>query len=130
MNIKDKLIEEYPLTKQVEFPLDCFEIDKGKYLIFWNEIIKKENIIEVLNYLEDKSNNSNFTEYKTFIIVGHIKEKFKKSDVVYFNGVNQYVVFYLMNDVTNDIYMNPSWTFPLKFNCRKYIKRINEILNK
>ena len=128
MIVKDKLIKEYPLSKKINCSFECFEIDKRKYLIFWHEIIKKENIIKILKYLEEKSNNLNFTSIRTLIVVGNTKEKFKKNELVYFNSINMYVIFYLINDETNDIYMDISWNFPLKYSYKKYVKKINEII--
>lgn len=130
MNIKDKIIQEYPLTKKIACSLECFEIAKRKYLFFWDEIITKENITEILKCLEKTSNSSMFTAFKTLIVVGKTKEKFNKNELVYFNSVNTYVVFYLINDEASKIYMDDSLVFPLRYSYRKYIKRINKILNK
>lgn len=74
MNIQEKLIQNYPLVNKVDFELNCYLLDKKKYLIFWNELIKKDSIKEVLSYLEEKTKNSNFTEYKTIIVIGKTKE--------------------------------------------------------
>ncbi len=130
MIIKDKLIKEYPLTKKIDCSLECFEIDKRKYLVFLDEIIKKEDIKKVLKDLEETTNNSKFTTFKTLIVVGNTKEEFKKKELVYFNSVDTYVVFYLINDKTYDIYMDDSFVFPLGYNYKKYIKKINKISNK
>lgn len=77
MNIKDKLIQNYPLVNKVDSELNCYLLDKKRYLVFWDEFIKCESIEEILNYLEEKTKNSNFTAYKTLIVVGKTKEKFK-----------------------------------------------------
>lgn len=130
MNIQEKLIQNYPLVNKVDFELNCYLLDKKKYLIFWNELIKKDSIKEVLSYLEEKTKNSNFTEYKTIIVIGKTKEKFKKNDLLYFNGVNTFVVFYLINEETNEVYMDDSWIFPIGLNYKKYVRKINEILKK
>mgnify|MGYP001852937010 FL=1 len=62
-------------------------------------------------------------------MVGKTKEKFKKVDLLYFNNVNTFVVFYLINEETNDVYMNDSWISSLGLNYKKYIIKINQILN-
>lgn len=130
MNIQEKLIQNYPLVNKVDFELNCYLLDKKKYLIFWNELIKKDSIKEVLSYLEEKTKNSNFTEYKTIIVIGKTKEKFKKVELLYFNNINTFVVFYLINEETNEVYMNDSWIFPIGLNYKKYVRKINEILKK
>ena len=128
MNIQEKLIQNYPLVNKVDFELNCYLLDKKKYLIFWYELIKKDSIKEVLSYLEEKTKNSNFTEYKTIIVIGKTKEKFKKVELLYFNNINTFVVFYLINEETNEVYMNDSWIFPIGLNYKKYVRKINEIL--
>lgn len=91
-------------------------------------ITKKDSIEEVLNYLEEKTKNANFTEYKTLIVLGKTKEKFKKVDLLYFNNVNTFVVFYLINEETNEVYMNDSWISPLGLNYKKYVRKMKIIL--
>lgn len=130
MNIQEKIIQNYPLVNEIDFELNCYLLDKRRYLIFWNELIKKDSIEKMLNYLEEKTKNPNFTESKTLIVVGKTKEKFKKVDLVYFNSVNTLVVFYLINEETNEIYMDDSWISFIGLNYKKYVRKINEILNK
>ena len=130
MNIQEEIIQNYPLVNKIDFELNCYLLDKRRYLIFWNELIKKDSIEKMLNYLEEKTKNPNFTESKTLIVVGKTKEKFKKVDLVYFNSVNTLVVFYLINEETNEIYMDDSWISFMGLNYKKYVRKINEILNK
>lgn len=130
MNIQEKLIKNYPLVNKVDSELNCYLLEKRRYLVFLDELIKKGSIKEVLYYLEEKTKSTNFTEYKTLIVVGKTKEKFKKVNLLYFNNVNTYVVFYLIDEETNDIYMNDSWISSLGLNYKKYVRKINEILNK
>lgn len=130
MNIQEKIIQNYPLVNKIDFELNCYLLDKRRYLIFWNELIKKDSIEKMLNYLEEKTKNPNFTESKTLIVVGKTKEKFKKVDLVYFNSVNTLVVFYLIDEETNEIYMDDSWISFIGLNYKKYVRKINEILNK
>lgn len=63
-------------------------------------------------------------------MVGKTKDKFKKSDLLYFNSVNTIVVFYLINEETNDVYIDDSWISFLGLNYKKYVRKINEIVNK
>lgn len=109
MDIQEKLIQNYPLINKVDCDLNCYCLAKKRYLIFWDEFIEKDAIIKVLKSLEEKTNNSNFSEFKTLIIVGKTKEEYKKEELLYFNNVNMIVVFYLINEEVNKIYMNDSW---------------------
>lgn len=127
MMIQKKIVQEYPLVNKVDFSLDCYMLKKRRYLIFWNRLIEKKSIKDILIYLEEKTNNNNFPKYKTLIIFGETKDEFSKNDLVYFN-TNTYVVFYLINDDTNDIYMDDSWISEMGLNYKKYVRRINDIV--
>lgn len=71
-----------------------------------------------------------FTEWKTLIVVGKTTDVYKKEELIYFNNVNTFVVFYLINEELNKIFMNDSRICAIGLNYRKYIKRLNGILNK
>lgn len=130
MNIQEKLIQKYPLRNKVDSKLNCYLLNERRYLVFWDELITKKSIEGILNCLERKTTNASFTEYKTLILVGQTIEKFEKADLLYFNNINTIVVFYLINIETNEIYMNDSWIPFLGLNYKKYVRKINEILNK
>ncbi|HIT43270.1 TPA: hypothetical protein IAA91_00300 [Candidatus Avacholeplasma faecigallinarum] len=130
MNIQEKIIKNYPLINKVKCEFNCYSLAKKRYLIFWNELIKKDCITELLKLIEEKTNNSQFSEFRTIIIVGKTKEEYKKHELVYFNNVNIFVAFYLIDEDNDRIYMNDSWIFPLGLNYKKYVRKINEILNK
>ena len=53
MNIQEKLIQNYPLINKVDSELNCYLLDKKRYLVFWDELIKKDSTEEVLKYLEE-----------------------------------------------------------------------------
>ena len=126
----EKLIKEYPLTKKMESELNCYWLAKRRYLIFWEDLIEKNSMKTILNYIQEKTKNSNFSKWKTFIIIGKTQETFIKKDLFWFDGVNTFAVFYLINERTQEIFMYDSWIFALGCNYRKYVRRINAILNK
>ena len=127
MIIKDKLIKEYPLTKKIDCSFECFEVIKRRYVIFYDEKINRENIKLLLDVFNDNSKNS-FTEKKALIIVAHTDEKFDKEDLSFFNGVDTFVVYYLINDNTDEIYFNDERVFFFRVDWKKIIKKFNEIL--
>ena len=117
------------------FGRSTYENEGREYIIEIKSVNNRFTDINIkmprnLNYLEEKTKNPNFTESKTLIVVGKTKEKFKKVDLVYFNSVNTLVVFYLINEETNEIYMDDSWISFIGLNYKKYVRKINEILNK
>ena len=130
MSIEEKIINNYPLVNKIDSEVTCYLLEKRRYLVFWDELIRKESIEQVLKYLEEKTNNSNFSDFKTLIIVGKTVEEFKKEELLYFNNANTFIVFYLINEEMNKTYMNDSWIFTLGLNYKKHVKKIYEILNK
>ncbi len=128
MNIKEKIIKEYPLTYKIESELSCYLLADKIYLIFWKELIEKESIEQILNQLQEKTNNSNFSKWKTLIILGNTNDIFQKEDLFYFNNLDTFVVFYLVNEKINKIFMNDSWIFTLGCNYKKYVRKIDKII--
>lgn len=63
-------------------------------------------------------------------MVGKTKDKFKKRELLYFNNINTYVVFYLIGQGTNNVYMNDSKISSLGLNYKRYVIKIIKILNK
>ena len=125
MVIEDKLIKEYPLTKKIESSFKCFEITKRRYVVFFYEKINRDNMESLLDVFNDVLN---LTSKKTLIIVGYTDEQFKKEDLVFFNGADTFVVYYLLNENNNEIYFNDQGTFFFGVNWKKIIKRFNEIM--
>ena len=130
MNFKEKIINEYPLNNKLNCELDCYSLEKRRYLIFYDDIIQKKDISQVLKKIQSKTCNSSFTEWKTLIVVGKTNDEFKKEELFYFNNVNTFVVFLLIDESKNKIYKNNSWIFALGCNYKKYVNKINEILSK
>lgn len=128
MNIQEIIIKEYPLTTKIECELNCYLLDPKRYLVFWDDIIEKDNINNILNLIEKKTNNNQFSEWKTIVVIGNTSDDFEKSDLLYFNNVNTFVVFYLVNEKENKVFMNDSWIFTLGLNYKKSVRKINEIV--
>lgn len=127
MIIRDKLVKEYPLAKKIDFSFECFEVLKRRYVIFYDEKINKKNMESLLDVFNDNSKKC-FTKRKTLIIVGRTDERFNKKDLLFFNGVDTFVVYYLINDNRNEIYFNDQRVLWFSVDWKKIIKRFNEIL--
>ncbi len=128
MTIKEKIINHYPLQERVSCALECYQLANKRYLVFVDALIDQKNIMQVLQLLENETNCGTFSEWKTLIVVGETQEPFKKGDLFYFNGVNTFVVFYLIDNLNQEIYMNDSWIFTVGLNYRKYVRKIDKIV--
>ena len=58
MIIKDKLIKEYPLTKRIEFPFECYEIIKRRYVVFYHKLINSKNMEFLLEEFNKNTKNN------------------------------------------------------------------------
>ena len=130
MNYKEKLINGYPLTNKIDIRLECYFLDKRRYLIFYDSLINKSSIHEILNMLQEETDNLKFSQWKTLIVVGRTNDNFQKKELFYFNGESAFVVFYLLNEQSDKIFFDDSWIFALGCNYKKYIRRMNLIMNK
>ena len=125
MNIKEKLIHEYPLTKRVDCSFDCFEAMKRRYVIFYDKIIKRDNM-ELMLDMFDKSVMSEYP--KSLIVVGYTDEQFVGEDLLFWNGDRTFVIYYLINTASGDIYFNDETNLFFGIGWKKVIRRFNEIL--
>ena len=130
MDIKNEIINNYPLEKKIECGVPCYSIDKYRYVFFWDELISKDNAIKILENIQAKMAGYKFPNMKTFIVVGKTEEQFDKSDLFFFDGANTFSVFYLINEKENRVYMNDSWIYVLGCGYRKPVRKINEIVQK
>ena len=98
---------------------------KRRYVIFYDKKIDKNNIESLLDVFDNLKNN--FEKRKTLIIFVYTDEQFNEKDLLFFNGIDTFVVYYLIND-NNEIYFNDQRVFWFSVDWKKIIKRSNEIL--
>lgn len=127
MMMKEKLIKKFPLTKKVDCEFECYEAQKRRYVIFLDKKVCKENIEKQLYELEAMTKNG-FHPKKSLIIVGYTDDEFVKEDLLYFNGIDTFAVYYLMNVNTGEIYFHNQRVFWFSVDWKKIIDRFNEIL--
>ena len=128
MVIKEKLINNYPLTKKMECPFECFEVIKRRYVIFYDKKINRDNMESLLDEIYIATKNK-FSKVRTLIVVGYTDEQMKKQDLLFFNGVDTFVVYYLKNNSLNEIYFNDQRVFWFSVGWKKIIKKFNKILD-
>lgn len=128
MDIKERLIRDYPLTKKIVCDFECYEAIKRRYVLFIDDKIEKNKIDQLLIKIEETTKND-FSKVKSLIIVGYTDEDFEKEDLVYFNGVDTFVSFYLINQKNNHIYFNDKRMFMLSVDWKKIIRKFNDILD-
>ncbi len=129
MNNQEKIIKNYPLTNKVECDYDCYLVDKKRYIVFWEGLVEKKSIGNILDQLKEKTNTANFTEWKTLIVIGNTRDVYKKEELFYFDNVSTFIIFYLINEESNIVYMNDSWIFALGCNYKKHVRRINKFMS-
>ncbi len=127
MIVKEKLINAYPLTEKIEIDYECYKIKSRKYVVFIDEIISNSDTEKLLDKLLT-SIKTKSSIVSTLIVVANTNEEFKKEDLVFFNGVDTFVIYYLLNKTDGSIYFNDQGTYWFGGNWKKIIKRFNEIL--
>ena len=121
------LVSQLKLTNRVKCDFDCYLLAKRKYLIFLQKFITKEKINELLREIGEKCNNNLFSKWKSIIIVANTKDIFKKTELLYFDGVSTYVVFCLVDSLNHQLYVDDRWVFPEILNYKKYTKQIKKL---
>ena len=135
-DIKEKLVNEYPLTKKMDCSLESYRIKLYSYVVFYDEKITKENY-RLAAYDAIRDATKHFPEAiiqcpgKELIVVGHTDEEFERKDlfVCTIRGVEPFAVYYLINDKTGNFFFTDVRVPSLIFSFRKVIRRFNEILN-
>lgn len=127
MIIKEKLIEKYPLTEKAESEYECYKVAPRKYVIFLDDTISHSDTEALLDKLATSTKTSSFV-VNLLIVVGNTNEKFKPEDLVFFNGEDTFIVYYLLNSENGKIYFNDQRMYLFSAGWRKIIKRFNEIL--
>ena len=124
--IKNKIITELSLSISKDFDTPIYQISKRRYLLFLDEEINKENVNTCLKQIDSIYNT--FGRYKLIIVVGKTSESFTKTELFYFNNIDTFVVFYLLDFAHNKVYMNDRSIFVLGLNYKKTIKKLNKII--
>lgn len=127
MIVKEKLIEKYPLTEKAESEYECYKVAPRKYVIFLDDAISHSDTEALLDKLATSTKTSSFV-VNLLIVVGKTNEKFKPEDLVFFNGEDTFIVYYLLNSENGEIYFNDQRMYLFSAGWRKIIKRFNEIL--
>ena len=127
IDIKNKVIEQLGLKNRINCDLLCYLLDSERYIIFYDKEINRINIKDILEEIDRKCNSDEFSAYKSIIVFSTTSDSFLKKELLYFNSINTFVVFYLINKNSNKIYMNDKMIFTLGLNYKKYVKKINEI---
>ena len=134
--IKEIIINTFPHYETIEEEIVFYQIDKHRYLLFWDGIIKKNHVDKILELILAKTSNNSFHPFRTIIVFGKTIDAFMKEDLVhcYMNhtGSSQdttvFVNFYLIDEERKQIYMEDSWTFPIGLGYRKIIRKLDKII--
>ena len=135
-DIKEKLVNEYPLTKKMDCPLESYAIKLYSYVVFYDEKITKENH-RLAAYDAIRDATKHFPKGiilcpgKDLIVVGHTDEEFEEKDLLSFmpRSREPFFIYYLKDDKTGKFFFSEARVLSLILSFRKVIKRFNEILN-
>ena len=126
--IKTTIIKSLSLVESKSLSSNCYQLAKKRYLVFYDKKVEKININDVLD--DVRSLMRQIKEFKSIIVVATTKDKFTRSELFYFDGVDTFIVFYLIDLDDTIIYLNDNWIFTLGLNYKKYVKKINKVVRK
>ena len=127
ITIENKLVSELHLLK-IDLEKPCYSLAQKKYLLFWDSLITKTNMEEILKWIDSHQFNDDEKEWKTIVVMAKTAEGFSEKDLMFFNGVNTIVIFYLINDETGESYVYTRWIPFIGMNPKKQIKAIQACL--
>lgn len=128
MNLQDQVLKGYPSAKKILSNPNCYFLEKKRYLVFWESLIAKASVNEILSFLQNETKDQSFSKWKTLIVVGKTDEHFEKKDLFYFDNNSTFVVFLLLNEKNKNVFMNDSWIFVLGCNFNKHVRKISKII--
>lgn len=128
MDLRERILKEYALAEKQECKLDCFVLERRRYLVFWDTLITRDSVDAVLHFLHKETGSPAFSKWKTLIVVGKTDDSFAKEELLFFNGVSTFAVFLLLNEKEKRVFTCDSWIFALGCNFRKHVRKIVEIL--
>ena len=128
MNFQNIILNGYPFAKKVPCGFDCFLLESKRYVVFWETLITKDSIHNILNVLHTETKNRCFSKWKTIVVVGKTDSHFEKKELVYFDNDSTFVVFVLVDSTSNLVFMNDSWIFALGCNYKQHVRKISGII--
>ena len=128
MEIFDEIIRAYPLTERLTPDAALFRVMKKRFVLLWQEPIAKEGIEATLDRVKATLDKGSALGWRTVVVVASTKESFESEELFFFDGVNTFVVFYLIDPEKKCVYKNDSWIFALGQNYKKVVRRIHAIL--
>ena len=128
MSIKEKILKEYNDAIKMESEIDCYMLRKRRYIVFWERIIKVEDIRQILDKARAGVKKISPTQWNTIIIVGETSERFDRKDLFFSDNVDTHAVFVLYNENDGNVYTNTSTVAPLGTGFKKYTNKIKELL--
>jgi hypothetical protein len=128
MELFKKIVSQYPLTDQITPDTALFRVLKKRFVLFQETQVDKQNIKAVLDETKSTIDRLNIPGWRTVVVVAPTQDSFESDELFYFDNVNTFVVFYLIDEQKKRVYMNDSWIFALGMNYKKVVRKINEIV--
>ena len=126
-DIKRKLMQHMKMER-VESEFDCYRIGFRRYVLFYDELITKENQQQLLHTMDRTCNPPAFSDDpKSIIVIAKTKEQFQESELAFINDVFTFYIFFLINEENDEMYYYDRSAF-LIINSRKHVRKIRNIL--
>jgi len=131
LELKNKIIYSFPLDEELVRKsfvsgLTFHIIDKNSYLVFLDGCIDKHNINVFLDTIKEKINKFIVDQRKTIIAVGYTDDNFEEEELLFFDGKDMLVAFYLIDKDSKEVFMNDTQNFTFGSNHAEILRKIDK----
>ena len=130
MDIEEVILKKYLNLLEVTGSYVYYRLSKRVYLSFTKQRIESSTDMKVcLENISNDNTNCFIDGWKTIIVCGETNRTYKANDLVFCDGKDINVVFFLIHEERRIVFSNYSFSFPLGTGYRKYTKDFLSIIS-
>lgn len=135
--IKDEIIKKYPLISKADCSFDCYRVEKGFYVVFWDEMVTRKNKIRVLNKIYKEFKTGHFPIDKFLVIIAETEDEFKDNELNYATDdlidssrtTGAEAVYYLIDRTNKKLYScNKAGRILIEYQIKEIVRKIDQIV--
>jgi hypothetical protein len=115
-------------SAKISCAFECYCIKKRRYLVFLDAKIRRQDILPLLDELKQETNNENFSDFKSLIVVCETDESVTNNDVIFFDNVKKFIVFVAILPNRHGVLTDTHWIYMLGLNYNSITRKIRRII--
>ncbi len=136
--VRDILVRDYPLEIKMAGELECFRLDKLRFVVFWDEQVQKNTnaMQRIVQELCAKTACIDFPKKRLLIVVAETEDVFAANDLALYGiegktgAVGLNIFFYLIDRKKRKSYMNHTQSIGMGGCGKKQMEKIDSILKR